>query len=128
MNKSFNHLIESILEAGYKGPASLKEETDWDDPTERYWDRSPIEVTPQNLKGYEDSRQIKKDKIIKRKEETIGRNKELLSDWLNRMSLRDDINTIIIQKEKIKYEKKIYSKIQELERIKKLPLTDPLFN
>ena len=63
MNKSFNHLIESILEAGYKGPASLKEETDWDDSTERYWDRSLIKITPQNLKGYEDSRQIKKDKI-----------------------------------------------------------------
>ena len=25
---------------------TLKEETDWDDPTERYWDRSPVNVEP----------------------------------------------------------------------------------
>lgn len=33
----FRNLIETTLK-----------ETDWDDPTERYWDRSPIKVEPIN--------------------------------------------------------------------------------
>lgn len=127
MNKSFNTLIESILEAGYKGPASLKE-TDWDDPTERYWDKSPVEVTPQNLKGYEDSRQIKKDKIINRRQDNINKSQQQLNDWLNRMALRDDINIIAIDNQRAKYQANINKRIHELEKIKKLPLTDPLFN
>lgn len=127
MNKSFNTLIESILEAGYKGPASLKE-TDWDDPTERYWDKSPVEVAPQNLKGYEDSRQIKKDKIINRRQDNINKSQQQLNDWLNRMALRDDISIIAIDNQRVKYQANINKRIHELERIKKLPLTDPLFN
>lgn len=33
----FRNLIETTLK-----------ETDWDDPTERYWDRSPVKVEPIN--------------------------------------------------------------------------------
>lgn len=128
MNKTFNNLIESILEAGYKCPASLKE-TDWDDPTERYWDKSPVDITPQDNSGnYKDSRQVKKDKIIKRRQDNIDKSQQQLNDWLNKMALRDDINIIAIENQRVKYQAKIDKRIQELEGIKKLPLIDPLFN
>lgn len=39
---------------------SLKEETDWDDPTERYWDRSPVKVEPLSTS---DNSQIKEKPI-----------------------------------------------------------------
>lgn len=128
MNKSFNNLIESILEAGYKSPASLKE-TDWDDPTERYWDKSPIDITPEDFTGdCKDSRQIKKDKMIKVRQNNIDKSQKELNNWLDKMALRDDINIVVIDNQRIKYQNKINNRIQELERIKKLPLTDPLFN
>ena len=128
MNKSFNNLIESILKAGYNYPASLKE-TEWDDPTERYWDKSPINITPEDFTGdYKDSRQIKKDKIIKVRQNNIDKSQKELNNWLNKMALRDDISVVAIDNQRIKYQNKINNRIQELERIKKLPLTDPLFN
>lgn len=126
MNKSFNTLIESILEAGYKSPASLKE-TDWDDPSERYFDRNPITVD-KNLNNFKDYRQDKKDKIIKRKEELINKHQQQLNDWLNKMASKEDISIVAINSQRIKYQHKINREINELERIKKLALTDPLFN
>ena len=96
MNKSFNNLIESILEAGYKSPASLKE-TDWDDPTERYWDKSPIDITPEDFTGdCKDSRQIKKDKMIKIRQNNIDKSQKELNNWLDKMALRDDISIVVI--------------------------------
>lgn len=126
MNKSFNTLIESILEAGYKSPASINE-NDWDDSTERYFDRSPVEVD-KNLNNFRDYRQDKKDKVISNKEKLIKKHQDQLNNWLERMSSNYNISTIAIETQRIKYQHKINKEIQELERIKKLPLTDQLFN
>jgi hypothetical protein len=127
-NKSFNSLIESILEAGYSDPASqLTNGYDRDDPTDNMW--LPREVAKYcTLDIKPNNRQLNKDKLIARKQNLINKHQQALDNWLDIISQRDNVSSVAIETQRRKAQRKINNEIAELERIKKLPISDNLFN
>lgn len=105
---------------------SLFESTDFTDPTECYWNNSINNSYENNI--INKHREIKKEKIIKRKQKSIDNFKNNFEIWLDKVSKNDNMSILVIDKLRIKYIKQLNKKIQDLEKIKKLPISDKMFN
>lgn len=114
----FKELLKTMLLEGY----------DRDDPSDNFWNNKEIPTSCTLPGKIPDKRLVKKNKIIDRKQKSIDNLQNNLNTWLDKMSSREDISILIIEKQRIQAQNKINKKIKELSVIKNLPLTDPMFN
>jgi hypothetical protein len=114
----FKELLKTVLSEGY----------DRDDPSDNFWNNKEIPISCTTPGKVADERWVKKNNIITKKQKNIDLLQNNLNLWLDKMSSREDISVLIIEKQRIQAQNKINKKIKELLVIKNLPLTDPMFN
>jgi len=114
----FKELLKTVLSEGY----------DRDDPSDNFWNNKEIPTSCTTPGKVADERWVKKNNIITKKQKNIDLLQSNLNLWLDKMSSREDISILIIEKQRIQAQNKINKKIKELSVIKNLPLTDPMFN
>lgn len=114
----FKELLKTMLLEGY----------DRDDPSDNFWNNKEIPTTCTLPGKISDKRLVKKNKIINRKQKSIDNLQNNLNTWLDKMSTRNDISILVVEKQRIQVQNKINKKIKELNFIKSLSLNDPMFN
>ena len=73
-------------------------------------------------------RKHKKDTIIQKRQNTIDRYQQRLNSWLDIMAKTPNIDIIQVEHNRKIFQNKINNKINELNNIKQLPISDSLFN
>lgn len=114
----FKELLKTMLLEGY----------DRDDPSDNFWNNKEIPTSCTLPGKIPDKRLVKKNKIIDRKQKSINNLQNNLNTWLDKMSTRNDISILVVEKQRIQVQNKINKKIKELNFIKSLSLNDPMFN